>query len=245
MKHHFIDHYSSINSPIHSINVSVKLITSFLLVLSIVLLFSLETEKLLLCLGFLTLLIAISHIPARYFLRNIVILLPFIFLAGISILFQQGGEKIVSFGPLEIYRESFDKFITLVVRSIFSVSILQLLIATTPYSEILKALEKFRVPSLIVSLLGFIYRYSFIIYDEFMRAKIAASSRGRLNLKVWSYIVSSTLLRSLERSRKIYLSMKARGFEGRIRTLNYTRYSQIDVAATLVTMIFMVLLWKS
>ena len=217
MKHHFIDRYSGLNSLIHRQNTKLKLLLAVGFVVFVISLPRIDLLNFVLFQLLLLVLIFLSKVPLMHFVKNYLVLLPFILLAGLSTLLSvpltnsqpaSGGTGLHS-------------FLTLLARSTLSVETIILLVSTTRFDDILKALNDFKVPSLLVSILSFIYRYIFLIVDEFLRTRLAAVTRsnGRFGPRTWAQMASNILLRSIERGEMIYLSMKARGFDGEVRTL--------------------------
>ncbi len=103
-------------------------------------------------------------------------------------------------------------------RTAISIVILTLLTSTTPFPKLLEGLKWFKIPKVIHSLLSFIYRFIFIIVDEFQRANRAGQSREfSKNLKLgWrgrGWILATSLIRSIERSERVYNAMLGRGYE--------------------------------
>ena len=100
-----------------------------------------------------------------------------------------------------------------------------------------------RLPKLLVTVVGFMYRYIFVLADEalrLMRAREARSAdpEGRgggtilWRARVLGGMVGSLFLRSYERSERIYNAMLSRGYDGEIRTLRESPVRRADVALT-------------
>ena len=92
------------------------------------------------------------------------------------------------------------------------------LILTTPFTEILDALRWFRVPGVLVDTLAFMYRYVFLLCDEFLAMRASARTRGGLatrtgSLATLGLITSQVFLRAYDRSLRISHAMRARGGE--------------------------------
>ncbi len=208
MKHDFLDKYSYLDTPIHRLPAMLKLI---LVLVYILWLTSLKNGWVEYCLagGGLLILILFSQVPLTYlFLRSLVIV-PFLALILIFMAISQPepGE--------------FMLFVSL--RAWLSVLALVWLISTTPFPELLKAMRKLRIPSIILTLLGFIYRYFFLLSDEgqrmFRSVKMRSfgKKKSQLEIKTYAQILGTLFLRSYERSERVYQAMLMRGFteEGR------------------------------
>jgi cobalt/nickel transport system permease protein len=70
------------------------------------------------------------------------------------------------------------------------------------------------------------YRYIFVVFDEFDRMRQARLARSFGRRRGWQEWVTSAqllgmlLIRSLDRAERVYGAMCARGWDGRVRTLN-------------------------
>ncbi len=94
---------------------------------------------------------------------------------------------------------------------------LQLLILTTPFSEICYALRWFRVPEIFVSALWLAYRYVLLMFSELMTILMARESRRVAkgsHLEVWrkgGEAVGLFFIRSFEKAEKVQMAMMSRG----------------------------------
>jgi len=93
---------------------------------------------------------------------------------------------------------------------------LALTFVTTPFPRVLTALRWYRVPAILVDTLAMMYRYSFELYYEFARMRLAAQSRGgrgdyQRDMHSLARIAAQIFLRAYDRSERIYWAMFARG----------------------------------
>lgn len=97
------------------------------------------------------------------------------------------------------------------------VTLLSLLVMTTPFSSILGALRDLHVPVTIVWVLAVAYRFLFLFFDELQRLVIARNSRrsGRSGVRrSWrdaTNVVGTFLLRVVDRGQRVGRGMRARG----------------------------------
>jgi len=163
---------------------------------------------------------------------------------ALSIPFTTAGEPLFRFRllswPLTITDQGLLLFWAVVFRAWLSVLAAGLLISTTHFVELLRAMKSLGVPKAIVSVISFMYRYIFVLVDEAMRLSMARDSRsadpdgrggGTLlwRARVLGGMISTLFLRSYERSERIYSAMLARGFTGEIRTLEDTSLQHTDL----------------
>jgi energy-coupling factor transporter transmembrane protein EcfT len=107
-----------------------------------------------------------------------------------------------------------------------SVSAAVLLVLTTPWNTVLKALGVLRVPDVFVVILGMTYRYIYLLLrlagDLFMARqsrvlrRLSSAEERRLTAASAGVLLS----RSLQLSEDVYLSMQSRGLRGYPRTLD-------------------------
>lgn len=156
--------------------------------------------------------------------------LPFA-LAAATLLFTTPGEPVAQIGGLAaVSGPGLARFVSIVLKSWLALQAALLLVLTTPFSDILWAARSLKVPDTLVSIVGFMYRYLFVLADEaqsLLRARAARSASrpgtrasGTLlwRARVAGGMVGSLFLRSFERSERIYAAMLSRGYDGRVRS---------------------------
>lgn len=220
MHHETLDAYAQ-RSPFGGLDPRIKLISAVIAIVVLTLISEPENlvAMLMLSLG----LLAVSRVPPRHLLRHYALTLPFIGGAALSLVFTSDPRN----------------GLFLFVRSTASVLFLLFVGSTTPFFELLKGLQRLRIPQLYVVLLFFIYRYIFVIWDEMERMERARMARGfkkRGSIRdrhLVSTIVGTAgmiLVRAYERGKRSYRSLMARGFTGEIRTLGTLTIGSRDVA---------------
>jgi cobalt/nickel transport system permease protein len=225
MKHHFLDEESAIESPIRSLNPKTKFITIIAVVLFIV---STPADAFGVFALFLVLalvLIMVSRVPAAVFLKRALIALPFIVVALAAVPFIPEGHGAASYslgiGSAAVTRTGLLLVSNVLCKSILSIVFLTLLISSTPFRDLLLGLRELHVPSFITDTLSFMYQYLFIIMDEAQRVVLARDARLYGNRWIWQapvigHMIGSIFVRSFERGERIFLAMKARGYDSQI-----------------------------
>jgi cobalt/nickel transport system permease protein len=109
-----------------------------------------------------------------------------------------------------------------------------LLGATTPFPDILHALERLRAPRLLVLIAAFMYRYLFVIVDEVHRMRAALVARGyaprhALQVQAIGRVATALFLRTYERAERVHLAMLARGFDQNMPRLDVLTFRRADV----------------
>lgn len=203
MHHDFIDRYGRIDSPIHRLPASLKVVSALLLVLGVVVA-PLRLVYPFLAAGVgLVLVIALSRIPPVFFLKRLLVFEPFVVvIAAASLIQPEGGLR----------------FASVIIKSTLSLTTVLLLSNTTPFSELLDVFRRLHAPSFVVTVLALMYRYIFVLIDETQRMRRARLSRtfapGRP--RAWhsaSQMIGQLFLRSTERAERIFAAMSARGWQ--------------------------------
>ena len=95
----------------------------------------------------------------------------------------------------------------------------------TGFIPLLRALRRFRVPSVLVGTLYFMYRYVHVLSDERDRMLQARRARSfgrssRLEWPLLAGLIAVLFLRSLERGERVHDAMLSRGWDGTLKTLD-------------------------
>ncbi len=167
MRHTAIEQWARGPGPIHAMDARVKLVVvaTFLIAVS-----TTPSANWLAFAAFATMVfvaLVVSGLPIRRLLLRSALLLPFAAVFAILSYLQASDIGASS---------------ALVVRSQLCILATILLVATTPLPLLLAALESFWVPTSLLEIAQFLYRYLFVIVDQGQRMRWAAMSRdaGRL-----------------------------------------------------------------
>ena len=196
---------------------------------------------------FLLLCNLLSKLGYAYSLKRSIIALPFALIA-ITVLFSIPGKPLSSFFFLGMTFTITDagllRFVSILIRSWLSVQMAILLVAVTRFPDLIHALEHLRVPAILTTIIAFLYRYLFVLTDEVFRLLRARESRSGAvtgsqsgggvlwRAKIAGNMSGQLFLRSYERSDRIYNAMLARGYAGRLYTLNPHEMKSVDYYAT-------------
>ena len=237
------DRYQAGDSVIHRLDPRVKVVVTVLFILSNVLVPDGAWQAFVLAFAFVLLVTRLALLPWLFAVKRSFIVLPFV-LAAVTIMFTLPGLPIFSFnlGPwtLAITDAGLLRFSSIIVRSLLSVQMAILLTATTQFTDLIHALRHLRLPSILVAVIAFMYRYLFVLNDEvlrLLRARDARSARpaaGGGGGTVWwrarvtGNMAGQLFLRSWERSDRVYNAMLARGYAGHLYTLNAHVMDQED-----------------
>ncbi len=177
-----------------------------------------------------------SKIPLLLLFKRALIEIPFIFFA-ILMPFFGTGEKFEIAG-IELYREGLLAGTSIVVKGTLGVLAAVILSTTTTAREILRGLERLKLPAIMVQIASFMLRYVNVISDEMERMKVARESRGFVatGIKHWKVLATSAaalFIRSYERGERVHLAMLSRGFDGNLPSLDNNKATQRQWATAL------------
>jgi len=175
-----------------------------------------------------------ARLNLRAVLRRLLAVNAFVLLLWFFLPLGFQGEALGSIGGLEVSREGvlWAAKITLKANAIVLASIA--LLSTTPLHSLVHALHHLRLPDKLVHLLFFCFRYVHVIEEEYRRAVTAMKVRGfepRTDLhtyRSYAYLVGTLLVKSSDRSRRVYQAMLCRGFEGKYWVLDHFTFKPYD-----------------
>ena len=128
----------------------------------------------------------------------------------------------------------FKSALSLVMRAETTATLAALLVLTTSWAHLLKALRVLRVPVLFVVILGMTYRFIFVLlgiahdFFEARRARWVGSLDGRQRRAMAVSSAAMLLSKSVQLSGQVYEAMQARGFRGEVRTLDDFHMKRFD-----------------
>jgi cobalt/nickel transport system permease protein len=210
-------------SPLHRAPPQCKLAASLLFVLAVVA----TPREAFWAYGLYGLLLAglarVGRVPLPFVARRLVIELPFLLFAVFLPLVGQ-GERVEVLG-VPLAREGLWAAWNIVVKGTLGVAASVLLAATTPVLELLRGLERLRLPGAFTTVAGFMIRYADVITDEVRRMRIARVSRGHDPRWIWqaravAASAGTLFIRSYERGERVYLAMVSRGYSGSMPVLH-------------------------
>jgi cobalt/nickel transport system permease protein len=217
-------------SPLHAFDARMKLVSALLLIIGILLTPDNAYPAYPLLWALLASLGAFGHIGALRLARRGAVALPFA-LAGLTLLFSTQGAPLLTLGALTISDAGVVRFVGILLKTWLAAQVSALLIMTTSFADLLWALQWCRIPPPLVQIIAMLYRYVFTLQDEAARLQAARAARsaslqglrcgGSLiwRARVAGSMIGSLFLRSLERSERVYMAMKARGFNGQLRVI--------------------------
>ncbi len=175
---------------------------------------------------------------ARFYiipLFSLVIVLPFAFI-----------NADITLHGISISRSGSIYVILFTLRVMAAVACISLLLFTTRFSSILASLRRMRVPSTLVSVMAIVYRYLFTFLTQLNDMLIGRRSRtvaGKRSIRGATRFAGNFMSRILFKSDAVYIAMRARGFDGSMKTFSKKFEWNIPSIAYMGVVAIMVFLW--
>ena len=136
---------------------------------------------------------------------------------------------------------SYETIAGMIAKNTLSVAATIIMMGTTPWTRLMRAFERFRLPRDLVLSIEFLYRYLHVIAGEVGQMRLAAMSRGGTNsvrnARAASGMIGILFARSWERAEGVHRAMLARGFSGTFPLLHPSTFALRDAGfVTLVTL---------
>jgi cobalt/nickel transport system permease protein len=166
-----------------------------------------------------------SKVPARLLILRIWLpALSFSGLVALPAIFLVPGDVVARL-PFPVTSQGLISAGTLLLRVETATTFAMLLVLCTEWTRILKALRFFRVPVVLVVILGMTYRYLFLLLRsaqemfESRQSRLVGPLPSAERRRVASGTVGVLLARSLQLSTEVHVAMRSRGFQGEVHLL--------------------------
>ena len=265
---HFLDPYRHRESLIHTLDPRVKFVFTLAFILTMALLPFGAWPVYVLMLTVSLSITVLSELGLKYVLKRSLLAIPFV-LAAVPLLFTVKGPVLLTIPigelTLTITSAGLERLLSIMFKSWVSLQVAIVFAAATPFPDMLLAMRAVKIPRLLVSLFGLMWRYMFVMVDEairLMRARAARSgavdrpgvkSGGPLmwRAKVTGGMAGNLFIRSLDRGERIYDAMAARGYDGEVRAFPLPPISSASwivllggLGLLVVLLLFALLFWS-
>jgi cobalt/nickel transport system permease protein len=180
-----------------------------------------------------------SGLDLRVLLRRLLPLEGFLLVLVVTLPLSLPGEVWFEIGPFAASRDGFLRALTIALKANAVVLALSGLVGGVEPVGFGRALARLGVPDKLVHLLLFSLRYVGVLHQEYVRLRQAMRARAfvprsdRHSWRVLGWLIGMLLVRSLERSRRVSLAMRCRGFQGRFYLLDQSRWGRTDTIVAL------------
>jgi cobalt/nickel transport system permease protein len=164
-------------------------------------------------------LLGVSRVPLGYLLPRMVVEVPFAVFAVLMPFIAHGPRTEVL--GVSVSEPGLVAGIALLVKGSIGVLASLTLAATTEPQDLLRGLQRLRMPELVVQIMGFMIRYLDVVTAELGRMMTALRSRGcdPRSPRHWPVLARSLgalFIRSYERGERVHLAMLSRGYDGKL-----------------------------
>jgi cobalt/nickel transport system permease protein len=155
-----------------------------------------------------------SGVPPTYLLKRMVVEVPFLVFA-LLVPFVSHGPRTELWG-VTVSEPGLVAAGALVMKGTLGVLASLVLAATTEPHDVVRGLERLRMPAPLVQILAFMVRYLDVVGSEMGRMRLALVARGfsARNPRHWPVVARSAgalFIRSYERGERVHLAMLSRG----------------------------------
>lgn len=263
MHAHFLDPYRHGGSVIHRLDPRVKLVLAVAFIVTTALVHPGAWPAYVLLFATVFSVILLSELGVGFVYKRAILAAPFV-LAALPLMFTVSGDALgalhIGGWTLTITQPGLVRFVSVALKSWLSVQMAIVLASTTQFPALLAAMRSLRIPRLLVAVIGLMWRYLFVLVDEvmrLMRAREARSGwpetlpgapRGRVGgsiawrAKVTGGMAGNLMLRSFDRSERIYAAMASRGYDGEVRGLSHPPIARLAWVVLAGGLLFLVLI---
>jgi cobalt/nickel transport system permease protein len=228
-----LEEFAEGNSFFHRLDPRVKFITAIPYIFVIAVMQERRGPFLSLIISFL--MVAFSRISFKNLIGRLVVVNTFILILWIFIPFSYPGEVVFNIGSLKATREGFLYVLSITLKANAIVLATIAILGTSEVFSLAHALVHLKVPDKLVHLFFFFYRYISVLHEEYTRLKNAMTIRcfrpkaSIHTYKTYAYLVGMLIVRSYERSQRIYKAMLCRGFNGNFNIMSHFKLKKADM----------------
>jgi cobalt/nickel transport system permease protein len=230
-----LDRLARLESPVHRVDPRAKVITTSVYIVCVVSYGKYDLLGLLPFAIFPVVLATEGGLPLGFLGRLLLVVSPFALVMGaFNPLFDR--EIVAQVGAWGV-TGGWVSYASIVLRFLLTAGAALVLTATTGFTGICLALEKLKVPDVLVTQLLLLFRYIFVLGDEAGRMgqarRLRSFGRRGMGWRIYGQMLGQLLLRAFARAQRIYLAMKSRGFDGQVRIARRLHFRMADLVFTL------------
>jgi len=228
-----IDRYAHVGSSIQRWDPRFKIVSLLILMFSIALVKSIPLVLVGLVAAIVLLLL--SRIPLDFVLQGlkwiVLFLMPFFAILPLT----YPGEVEFHLLGIPFALEGLRLSVLIVIKAVAIVLIAYAIFGSRRFDINMIALQRLKCPPVFVQMILFSYRYIFLFMEEMERMDTAMKARGFVKkadlytLKLMGNFIATLLIRSFERTERIYKAMLSKGYQGDFNTLVEFRAEAKDI----------------
>ncbi|RLB25779.1 MAG: cobalt ECF transporter T component CbiQ, partial [Deltaproteobacteria bacterium] len=185
-----------------------------------------------------------ARLPLKKVFWRLIMVNGFILVLWLFLPFTTPGKTLFTLFGLEVSKEGVNYAALITIKSNTIVIACIALLSTCSVFKLVHALHYLYVPDKLVHIFFFSYRYIHVINLEYVRLTNAMKVRcfiPRNNLhtyKSFAYLIGMLILKSYERSRRVYNAMLCRGFKGKFYILEPYEFHASDWLFGIISLLF-------
>jgi cobalt/nickel transport system permease protein len=243
-----LEEFADGNTLIHRLDPRVKIFTALPFAVLVALMQGHEGPVRGLALAIL--LAAVARLNINKVLNRLVVANVFVVMLWAFLPFGVPGEALFEIGPLSATREGLLLSASITIKTNAIVLATIALLGTSQAFSLAHALVHMKVPGKLVHLFFFFYRYISVLHEEYIKLRTAMRVRAfapRTNAhtyRSYAYLLGMLIVRSFERSERIYRAMLCRGFHGHFPVISHFHLHGKDVAFGALMAAAIVFVWR-
>ena len=220
-----IDRFAHVDSPIQRWDPRLKIFSLGMFILTVALIKSLPLSGAALVAA--VILVWLAALPASFVAGGVkwvlLFLLPFFVIMPFS--YPGAVDTGWRFLGLPFAWEGLRLACLIVLKALAIVLTAYAMFGSNRFDVSMLALQRLRCPKILVQMLLFTYRYVFVFLGEMQRMEVAMRARGfvkrtdRKTLRIVGNFVATLLIRSFERTERVYKAMLSKGYQGEFHSL--------------------------
>lgn len=218
-----IDRFAHVESPLNRWDTRIKVAALGIFIIAIALLKTIPMAASGIILA--TLLLAISALPIHFISHGLSFVLVFLIPFFLIMPFTYPGEAAFSVLGLGFAWEGLRLATLIFIKALSIVLVTFAIFGTSRFDVSMLALQRLKCPKVLVQMLLFTYRYTFVFLDEMRRMHTSMGARGfiartdKRTLKIFGHFVGTLLVRSFERTERVYKAMLSKGYQGELHSM--------------------------
>lgn len=179
-----------------------------------------------------------AGIPAGIYLKMLlaistflVMSLPMMLINIVSVNHQlpvradSAGGWVIGNWYIYLSHRGMEQALSVLMRSLASVSCMFFILLTTPFAEVLQMLRRIGFPSIITELLLMMYRFIFSLLAAAEQLWITIQARGgdrnwRIRMRSMSLVITQLFKKTINSYHQLLLGLAARGYNGEVKVLS-------------------------
>lgn len=236
-----LEEFAEGNSFFHRLDPRVKLIALMPYISVIAIMSGIRLPSLAIIISIL--MVSLTGIGIKSLFNRLIVVNAFVFFLWVFIPFSHAGEAVFHIGPLKATKEGFLYVFSITLKTNAIILATIAILGTSNVLSLAHALVHLRLPDKIIHLFFFFYRYISVLHEEYIRlrnAMVIRAFKAKTDMRTYrayAYLIGMLLVRSFERSQRIYKAMLCRGFKGRFYMMSHFELKRSDVLFSLLMVV--------